>query len=55
MREGMEKSKNVQEPQDDADHYHGIQDRLDRRLHGDEVIDQPQQNAYHDQNHQQLK
>jgi hypothetical protein len=53
--EGMEKSENVEKPQDYADHHDGIQDRLDRPLHRDEVIDQPQQNTYYDQNHQQLK
>jgi hypothetical protein len=55
IREGMKKSENVQEPQDHADHHHGIQDRFDRPLHRDEVVDQPQQNTHYDQNHQQLK
>jgi hypothetical protein len=52
--EGMEKSENVEKPQDYANHHDGIQDRLDRPLHRDEVIDQPQQNTHYDQNQQQL-
>jgi hypothetical protein len=51
MGKGMEKSEYVQEPQDHGDHYDAIQDRLDRPLHRDEAIDQPQQNTYYDQNH----
>jgi hypothetical protein len=48
---GMKKSEYVQEPQDHGDHYDAIQDRLDRPLHRDEAIDQPEQNTYYDQNH----
>jgi hypothetical protein len=51
----MKKSKNIEKPQDHADHHDGIQDRLDRALHWDEVVDQPQQNAHYDQNHHKLK
>jgi len=48
----MKKSKNVEEPQDYADHHDSIQNRFDCRLHRDEVIDQPQQNTHYDENHQ---
>ena len=48
----MKKPENVQQPQDYDDHHDGIQDLLDRPLHRDEVIDQPQQNTHYDQNHQ---
>jgi len=51
----MKKSEDVQEPQDHADYHDGIQDRLDRPLHRDKVIDQPEQNTHYDQNQQQLK
>src|ERR1700722_19769233 len=52
--EGMKEPEYVQEPQNHADHHDGIQDRLDRSLHRDEIIDQPKQNTHYDQNHQQL-
>jgi hypothetical protein len=53
--ERVEKSKNIQQPQNDSDDYHCIQDGLDRSLHWYEAIDQPEQDAYHHQNHQYLK
>jgi hypothetical protein len=49
---GMKKSENIQKPQDNTDHHDGIQDRFDRPLHGDEVVDEPQQNTHDDENHQ---
>jgi hypothetical protein len=54
VREGMKKPENVQQPQDHGYHYYGVQDRLDRSRHGDERIDQPQQDTHYDQNHQYL-
>lgn len=50
----MKKSKNVQEPQNRGDHHDRIQDGLNRSLHRYETVDQPKQNAYHDQNYQYL-
>jgi hypothetical protein len=55
IREGMKKSENVKQPQDHGYHHHGIQDRFDRSSHGDERIDQPEQDPHNDQNHQYLK
>jgi hypothetical protein len=49
--EGMKKPEHVEKPQDHGDYNDGIQDRLDRPLHRDESIDQPQQNTHYDQNH----
>jgi hypothetical protein len=49
--EGIEESENIQEPQHHRDYYHGVQDRLDCALHGDEAVDQPQDYSYYDQNH----
>jgi hypothetical protein len=54
-RKRMNDPEYVQEPQNHADHHHGVQDGLDRSSHRYEVIDQPKQYAYHDQNHQDLK
>ena len=51
----MEKSKNVQQPQHDADHHDRIQYGLDRSLHWHVAVDQPKQNAHDDQNQQYLK
>ena len=51
----MEQSKNVQQPQHDADHYDRIQYGLDRSLHWHIAVDQPKQNAHNDQNQQYLK
>jgi hypothetical protein len=47
-RERMKQSENVQEPQDHADHHHGIQDGFNRSLHRYEAIDEPQQNTHYD-------
>ena len=33
-----------------ADHHHRVQNRLDRPLHRDKAIDQPQQNSHYHQN-----
>lgn len=44
---GMEKSKQVQEPQNHHDDYNRIQNCLNRASHRYEAIDQPQQNSNH--------
>jgi hypothetical protein len=49
--EGMKQTENIQEPQDHDDHHDGIQDRLDRPLHRNKAIDEPEQNTHYDQNH----
>ena len=51
----MDDSKNIQEPNDHADHHNRIQDGLDGARHRNEVIDQPEQNTNSDENHQDLK
>jgi hypothetical protein len=40
--EGMKESKDIQKPQDHANDYNGVQNRLDGRCHWDEAIYQPQ-------------
>jgi hypothetical protein len=47
--DGMKESKNIQEPQDHANHHNGVQNRLDGRCHWDEAIHQPQKDSHHDQ------
>jgi hypothetical protein len=51
----MEEPKNVQDPQNDGNHYDAIQDRLDGPLHGNEAIHQPEEDAHYDENFQKLK
>src|SRR4051794_26944870 len=51
----MEQSENIQNPQDQGDNNYGIEDRLDRALHGKEVIHQPQQDSDYDQNFHNLE
>jgi hypothetical protein len=50
--EGMEKSKNIQEPQNYENDHDCIQDRLNGSCHGYEVINQPKENTNYDQNHE---
>jgi hypothetical protein len=51
----MEQSKNVQQPQNHCNDYNAIQNGLDRRLHWDESVHQPQKNTYNDQNFENLE
>jgi hypothetical protein len=53
-REGMNKSKYIQQPEHHYDDYDGVQDRLDASRHGDEAIHQPQQNPNYDQDRYKL-
>jgi hypothetical protein len=46
--EGMEKPKNVQEPQHHGNNYDAIQDRLNGARHWYEAIDEPEKNANYD-------
>jgi hypothetical protein len=52
--QGVKQSKNIQQPQNDGDDYHAVQDGLDLSLHGDEAIHQPQEDTYYDQNFEEL-
>jgi hypothetical protein len=47
-RDGVEQSKNVEEPQHHSNHYDCVQDRLDAACHGDKTVHEPQQNSNHD-------
>jgi hypothetical protein len=51
----MKQPENIEKPQNGADHYDGIQDRLDRTLHRYEAVHQPKQHADHYENQQYLK
>ncbi len=53
-RQRMEQPENIQQPQDDCNDYDAIQNGLDRALHGDEAIHQPQEDTHHDDNFQYL-
>ncbi len=37
-----------------TDHHDGIQDRFNGRCHRDEVVDEPEKNTNHNQNHQDV-
>jgi hypothetical protein len=50
----MEKPKDIQDPKYDGNDYHAVQNGLDRRLHGNEAIDQPKKDTHHDENFDQL-
>jgi hypothetical protein len=50
----VKESENIQQPQNDGDNHDAVQDGLDRSLHGDEAIHQPQQDTHHDENFQEL-
>jgi hypothetical protein len=52
--EGLEKSKDIQEPQNHENDHESIQDRLNRPLHRYEAINQPQENTDYDQHHENL-
>jgi hypothetical protein len=52
--EGMEQSKDIQEPQNYENDHDSIQDRLNGARHRYEAIDEPEQNTNHDQNHKDL-
>jgi hypothetical protein len=51
----MEESENIQKPQDHDNYDDGIQDGLDRPLHGYKAVHEPQQNSNYDKNHHYLK
>jgi len=50
--EGTHQSKYFQEPHHHENDHDSIQDRLDGSCHGDETINQPEQNTHYDQNHE---
>lgn len=50
----MKEPEDIQDPENDGNDDNAVQDGLDRGLHGEEAIDQPQQNAHHDENFYQL-
>jgi hypothetical protein len=54
MGKGMEQSKDVEQPQNYEDYYQAVQDRFDGCLHGNEGVDQPQENTHHDENFKKL-
>jgi hypothetical protein len=53
--ERVEKSENVQKPQNHANHNHGVENRLDGSLHRYEGIHEPEQKTNDNQNHDDLK
>jgi hypothetical protein len=55
VRERLHQPKDIQQPQHDGYHYDRIHNRLDGTRHGDEAIDQPQKDPYHDQGYDDLK
>ena len=52
---GVEESENIQQPKNYSDNNNCIQDGLDRSLHRYEAINEPKQQADHDQNYEYLK
>src|SRR5450432_705850 len=50
----MEEAEYIQHPEDHGDYDDAVQNGLDRRLHGNEAIDQPQKDTYDNENFDQL-
>lgn len=48
MGKRVEESENIQQPENDSDDDHCVQDGLDRSLHRYEAVDQPKQESDHD-------
>ena len=48
----MHNSKNIQEPQNHENDHDSIQDRLNGARHRYVVVDEPEENTLHYQNHQ---
>jgi len=51
----MEQSKDIQQPQNQGDDYDTIQNGFDGSLHWDESVYRPQENAYNNQNFENLE
>ena len=51
----MEQSKNIQQPENHGDDYDTIQNGFDGSLHWDESVYHPQENAYNNQNFENLE
>jgi hypothetical protein len=49
VRERAKQPKDIQQPQHNGNHHYTVQDRLDRSLHGNEPVDEPQDNSNNDQ------
>src|SRR5579871_2784133 len=45
LRNIVEQAEDVYDPQDDDDHHNRVQDALDRPLHGNEAVDEPEKHA----------
>lgn len=45
----MNDAKNWQEPQDNCDHHNDVENGFDGAGHGNESVDQPQQNAHNNE------
>jgi hypothetical protein len=54
VSKGMKQPENIQQPQDDCNDHDAIEDGLNRALHGDEAIHEPQEDTHHDENFEQL-
>jgi hypothetical protein len=50
-----ENTKNLQEPNDDADDDDAIEDGLDAGCHGNEAIDEAEEHAYDDKHDDDVK
>ena len=50
----MEQAKNIHEPQDNGDYDNAVQNGFDGTLHGDETVYQPEKNAHHNENFEEL-
>jgi len=50
----MEQTENIQKPQNYGNDDHGIQDGLNGAFHGNEAIDQPEENTDDDQDQQNI-
>ena len=50
----MEEPKYIEQPYDHSDNHDPVEDRLDRSLHGDEAVNQPEQHSDGDERENNL-
>jgi hypothetical protein len=49
VAESAQQSKDIEQPEDDYHYHHDIEDPFDLTIHGDVVVDEPQQDPGDDE------
>lgn len=52
---GAEDAENAEEPKDKNDHDDGVEDVFDFGVHGDELVDGPQQHTHQNNDHDETE